>query len=232
MIAIVTSCIKPIEPKDLTKSFVSLEEREQQTVYTLQRLKEIGFELIILADNSDDYDYLRLGLAIDGVKVIHFRQYQFPNKGINEILMLLSVLDEVPTDTPIFKISGRYFPAKGFLPSMDLNTDFKVRGGLKGKVPSISTRAYFVRNKQVYENFLLYSLNEVYSYSYRIVGLRSLLNFIREFFKPSLRTNSHIAIEFACGRVLQKGHFTYERVEKLHIKGQIAGIEGQQLAEE
>ena len=232
MIAIVTSCIKPIQSQDLIKSFVSLEEREQQTAYTLQRLKEIGFKLIILADNSDAYDYSRLGSAIDGVKVVHFRQYQFPNKGINEILMLLSVLDEIPANTSIFKISGRYFPTESFLSNMDLNADFKVRGGFKGKVPTITTRAYFVRNKQIYEDFLLYSLNEVHSYNYRIVGLRSFLNFIKEFFRPSLRATSHIAIEFACGRVLKKGHFTYQQVEKLHIKGQIAGIAGEQLIEE
>jgi hypothetical protein len=232
MIAIVTSCIKPIEPNGLIKSFVSLEERCRQTIYTLQRIKEVGFEQIILADNSDGYDYSQLGPAIDGVKIIQFRQYQFPNKGINEILMLLSALDEIPTNIPIFKISGRYFPTENFLPRMDLSTDFKVRGGFKGKVPTISTRAYFVRNKQIYEDFLLYCLNETYSYNYRIVGFRSLFNFVMEFFRPSLRKESHIAIEFAGGRVLKKGHFTYERVERLHIKGQIAGIKGQQLIEE
>ncbi|MFA6276968.1 MAG: hypothetical protein WC622_09475 [Pedobacter sp.] len=233
MIAIVTSCIHPKEMSTITRSFFSLEERELQTIHTLNRLKEVGFKQIILADNSFDYDFSRLKSAVDNVKIIHLKQYQFLNKSINEILILLAVMDEIPENTKIFKISGRYFPSENFSMEMNQAIDFKVKGfEFDTKKAVITTRGYFVRNKEIYEEFLLYCLNEIYSYPYRVVGLGSLIKFIKEFFSASLKKIPTVSIEFAAARALKKGHYTYELSDNLHIEGQIAGLESKELIKE
>ncbi len=233
MIAIVTSCINPKEMPNLTRSFFSLEEREMQTIHTLKRLKEVGFKQIILADNSFDYDFSKLESVLDEVKVIHLKQYQFINKSINEVLMLLSILDEIPENTKIFKISGRYFPSPNFNMEMSDETDFKVKGfEFETKRAVITTRGYFVRNKVIYEEFLLNCLNEIYSYPYRVVGLGSLFKFIKEFFKPSLKKTTNVSVEFAAARALKMGKFKYTLIDNLNIEGQIAGLESKELIKE
>lgn len=233
MIAIVTSCIHPKEFSNFTRSYFSLPEREEQTIQTLIRLKEVGFKHIILADNSFDYDFSRLGSALEGVQVVHLKQYQFANKSINEILILLSVIDQIPDHMPIFKISGRYFPSENFKFSLSDGFDFAVKGfEFDTKNAVITTRGYFVRNKVLYEDFLLYCLNEIYSYPYRIVGIRSFLRFITEFLKPSLKKISTISVEFAAARTLKNGNFKYELIDTLHIEGQIAGLESKELIKE
>ncbi|WP_316782813.1 hypothetical protein [Pedobacter frigiditerrae] len=233
MIAVVTSCINPKTMSSITRSFFSLEERELQTIQTLKRLKAVGFKQIILADNSYDYDYSKLNDAIENVNIIHLKQYQFANKSINEVLILLSVLDYIPPDTKIFKISGRYFPTDNFKLELNETIDFKIKGfDFSSRRSVVSTRGYFVKDKTVYEEFLLSCLNEIYSYPYRIVGLRSLWIFIKEFFKPSLKTTSFISIEFAAARVLKKGHFKYELTDYLNIEGQIAGLQSKEFIQE
>lgn len=233
MIAVITSCINPKPMSTLTRSFFSLEDRELQTIQTLERLKAVGFKQIILADNSYDYDYSKLNDAIENVNIVHLKQYQFVNKSINEVLILLAILDYIPADTKIFKISGRYFPTDNFKLEMSEEVDFKVKGfDFNGRRPVISTRGYFVKDKIVYEKFLLSCLNEIYSYPYRVVGLRSLGIFFKEFFKPSLRTIPFISIEFAAARVLRKGQFKYELTNYLDIEGQIAGLQSKELIQE
>lgn len=233
MIAIVTSCINPKVFSTFTRSYFSLQEREEQTIHTLIRLKEVGFKHIILADNSFDYDFTKLGSAIECVQVIHLKQYQFSNKSINEILILLSVIDQIPDNMPIFKISGRYFPSENFKFKMGEGVDFIIKGfEFDTRNAVITTRGYFVRNKVLYEDFLLYCLNEIYSYPYRIVGLHSFLIFIKEFFKPNLKKTSTISIEFAAARVLKNGNFKYQLIDTLDIEGQIAGLESKELIKE
>jgi hypothetical protein len=233
MIAVITSCVNPKAIPSATRSFFTLKERELQTINTLEKLKSVGFKKIILADNSDDFDFLKLGSAIDNVQIIRLKQYQFVNKSINEILILLFVLDYIPSDTKIFKISGRYFPTEDFKMEMDESIDFKVKGfDFDSRKPTVSTRGYFIKNKIVYEEFLLSCLNEIYSYPYRIVGLRSFWSFIKEFFSPKLKTVSYISVEFAAARVLKRGSFKYQLTNFLNIKGHIAGLESKELIEE
>jgi len=233
MIAIVSSCIHPKTMKASTRSFFSLADRELQTIKTLEQLKKVGFKQIILVDNSDDYDFSRLKSATENVKVIQLKQYQFANKSINEILMILAILDEIPSGSKIFKISGRYFPTDNFKLDMNEKIDFKVKGfDFQSRRPVISTRAYFIGNKEVYERFLLSCLNEIYSYPYRVVGPRSLWVFIRDFFNPRLRTISTISIEFAAARVLKNGKFKFELTDDLNIEGQIAGLHTKELIKE
>jgi hypothetical protein len=233
MIAIVTSCINPKKIPAITRSYFSLQEREEQTIHTLNRLKEVGFKHIILADNSFEYDFTKLGPVIDNVQVVHLKQYQFLNKSINEILILLSILDQIPENTPIFKISGRYFPSANFKMEMSDGVDFKVKGfEFDTSKAVITTRGYFVRNKAIYEDFLLYCLNEIYSYPYRVVGLGSFTKFIKQFLKPSVKKTTTISVEFAAARAIKQGGFTYELTDNMNIEGQIAGLESKELIKE
>lgn len=83
----------------------------------------------------------------------------------------------------------RYFPTGDFKLEMSDAVNFKIKGfDFESRKPVISARVYFVRNKIIYKEFLLACLNEIYSYAYRIVGLRSLWKFITDFFKPKLKT--------------------------------------------
>ena len=162
MIAIVTSCINPGKPSNLQKSFFSLEEREIQTIFTLKSLQRVGFSKIIIVDNSTAYDFTKIKAAVNDIEVVQLHQHQFENKGINELLMLLSTIELLPDHTPIFKISGRYYPNENFVLEIDKNVDFKFKSyQFLTKRGTISTRGYFVKDKMIFENFLTQTLSEV-----------------------------------------------------------------------
>ncbi len=228
MIALISSCIKPFNPANGTvKSFVNFDDRLKQTIYTIETLNTYPFSEIYLLDNSHDYDYAELvGLAGNKLKIVNFKQYQFTNKGINELLMLLAIVDELPDNEPIFKISGRYYPNQYFNCAIADGYDFKiVANDLYSKKGTISTRAYFVANKNIYKEFLLKCLNEVFIYPQRIVGIRSVLNTIKQLLKPSTPTQSNTSIEFASARVLKSGKYKLQFTDKMGIEGKIAGFE-------
>lgn len=233
MIAIVTSCIHPIQQDNLIVSSVSIPEREIQTIKSLIELKKIGFRKIILLDNSvSTYDYAKIKCSTDDLQIISFRQYQFKNKGINELLMLLAVLEEIPDDELIFKISGRYYPTTGFSTAFNSSYDFKIKAyNYHHRTGSISTRAYFVKNKVIYKEFLLKVLNEIFLYPQRIVGMRSLFAQISAILKPN-SPKLNISIEFAGARILKKNRYKVELAEKIGIEGIIAGANKYELIQE
>ncbi|HVV54562.1 MAG TPA: hypothetical protein VHC47_04530, partial [Mucilaginibacter sp.] len=143
MIAVVSSTIKPPVKPGKSVSRYSFEDRLEQTRLTLTRLKEHGFTDIFLADNSPGLDQRELESLLKGfqnMKAYHISQYQFENKGINELLMLLYLTEVIPADQEIFKISGRYYPIDGFQkPEFE---DFAVKGyNYQARKGTISTRA-------------------------------------------------------------------------------------------
>lgn len=224
MIAVITSCIHPKQSENI-RSFVPIRERIEQTLYSIERLKAIGFKQIIIVDNSYEIDFNSILSIHNDIKLIHVRQYQFSNKGINELLMLLTSLDEIPDDTPIFKISGRYYPNELFNSEFNSEFDFKVRSyNFHEKRGTISTRGYFVKNKEIYEDFLLKMLNEVFVYQSRIVGWRSLKIQLKNIFYPIFSEKSNISIEFAGARILKNSDYKIELVETMGIQGQVAGF--------
>ncbi len=228
MIAIVTSCIRPPEKVDgQTRNFVPVAEREEQTIRTISRLIDLGISRIILADNSEEYDFSRLRVLFpEKLEIASIRQYQFKNKGINELLLLLAVLPRVPADTPILKISGRYYPNTHFVPAMDENADLKVKAFfLERRTGLISTRAYMVRNKAVYEPFLLDCLNELFVYPYRVVGLKSAWKWLREVLSPGATQPLNTSVEFAAARVIKQRKLRCQQVARMGIQGTIAGFE-------
>ncbi|MBB2144099.1 hypothetical protein GM921_01255 [Pedobacter sp. LMG 31464] len=226
MIAIVTSCIHPKQLSSNSRSFVPLKQRIEQTLYTLERLKATGFKQIILIDNSYEVDFNSIKLIHNDVKILHIQQYQFTNKGINELLMLLTILDEIPKDTPIFKISGRYFPNESFNFEFNAEYDFKLRTyNFFKRRGTISTRGYFVKNKEIYEDFLLKTLNEAFIYQSRFVGWRSSILQLKNIFFPIFSKKLNTSIEFAAVRVLKNSNYKLELIDTIGIEGQIAGFE-------
>jgi len=227
MITLISSCIDPFSPVDETiKSFITFNERLEQTTNTIKVLNTYPLNRLYLLDNSYNYDCSELAnLFSEKLKIVNFKQYQFTNKGINELLMLLGVVDDLPDNEAIFKISGRYLPNKHFDCNIAAGYDFKIiASDFYSKKGTMSTRAYFVANKKIYKEFLLKCLNEVFVYPQRIVGIRSALNSIKQILKPVSATQSNTSIEFASARVLKAGKYKIQFTDRMGIEGKIAGF--------
>ncbi|MBS1525977.1 MAG: hypothetical protein JST19_10040, partial [Bacteroidetes bacterium] len=221
MIAVVSSTIKPLLEGSRT-SFYSFEERLEQTKLTLTRLKECGFKEIFVADNSPQLEQQQLQELLKdfkNVRAFHISQYQFKNKGVNELLMLLYLTGFLPHNEPIFKISGRYYPSEDF--SKPAFEDFAVKPyQLKTRKGTMSTRAYWVKDADTLNRFLLETLAEVYAYPERIVGAGS---FFRQLFgKKSGSGQLNISIEFAAANVLKHGGYKVNLLDHIGIMGLIA----------
>ena len=222
MIAVVTSTLKPLNQNGKSFSFYSFEERLEQTKKTLSGLNDAGFDKIFLIDNSPGLDQLQLQNLLKDfttVTVHHIRQYQFINKGINELLMLLYMVEFLPVDQAIFKISGRYYPSAGFQkPDFD---DFALRSYHYSKrTGTVSTRAYWIKNAAVFHTFLLRCLNEIFAYPERIVGIKSLF---RVLFTKRHNEPLNISIEFAAANVLKTNYYQIKLLDHIGIEGLIAG---------
>ncbi|HVW15746.1 MAG TPA: hypothetical protein VHB54_18085 [Mucilaginibacter sp.] len=224
MIAVVSSTIKPLTESQRT-SFYSFEERLEQTKKTLVRLQECGFKEIYLADNSPELDQQQLQDLLSGFKTLrpfHVRLYQFANKGVSELMMLLYLTGLLPREQAIFKISGRYYPTADFKkPAFE---DFAVKGyHFPKRTGTISTRAYWVKDSDTFHRFLLQTLAEVYAYPERIVGVGS---FFRQVFgKKKEAGQLNISIEFAAANVLKQGAFKINLLDNLGIEGLVAGAD-------
>lgn len=222
MIAIVSSTIGPLISEKV-KSLYNSEERLRQTKVTLKRLRECGFDDIYLVDNSPLLDQPQLQqLLIDfpEVKAFHLRQYQFINKGLNELMMMLFLTGQVPAGQNIFKISGRYYPVEGFK-KPDF-VDFAVKQHQHaGGITSVATRAYWVKDAATLERFLLWCLDELFAYPERIVGLKSLYN--KLFVKKDPDNPLNISIEFAFANILKAGNYKVTLPDNMGIEGQLAG---------
>ncbi|MEB0260638.1 MULTISPECIES: hypothetical protein [unclassified Mucilaginibacter] len=226
MIAIVSSTIKPLTGPQQSKSFYTYEQRVEQTKFTLLRLRECGFTKIFLIDNSPLLDKEQIQKLLTGfpeVEVHHLLQYQFKNKGINELLLLLYLIEYLPANQPVFKISGRYYPTQDFKKPDFADLAVKKYHHSRNN-NSISTRGYWVKDADTLHRFLTDCLYEHFVYSERIVGLGSL---IRVLFRKKDKNTPHfsISIEFAAERVLRKGDYDVTFIDKIGIEGLIAGAE-------
>jgi len=233
MIAVVSSTIQPSIKDPRVINRYTYKERLNQTIETVDKLVDSGFRAIFLVDNSPELDTPRLKEILNGfplVQPFHIRQFQFGNKGINELLMLLFLTDFLPQNETIFKISGRYYPITGFVkPEFQ---DFACKGyQFTNKNGIISTRGYWVKNSAIYQQFLMACLEEVFAYPERIVGPRSVM---RVFFKK-MRDSDHrfgISIEFAAANVLKSAAFDVTFVTQLGIEGLVAGSNYEEIIRE
>jgi len=230
MIAVITSTITPLA----SFSYFSPQDRLDQTIVTIEKLYEVGFKQVFLIDNSSqDIKKHYLESKYPYLKVWHQEQYAFANKGLNEALLLLNNIHRLPENTSIFKISGRYYPSNAFqLHPMAKETDFIGLGkNFNTRVPWLSTRAYFVKNKTILEEILVLSIEEMISYSKGIHGIRSFGKAIKLIFLKKIGTSFQLSLETAFGMIIRQ-KLNFKLVDKLNIEGFIAGSKHQDFITE
>ncbi|MGI4019960.1 MAG: hypothetical protein ACRYFA_00495 [Janthinobacterium lividum] len=225
MIAIISSTIKPLVQINHKRSFYTFLKRLEQTKQTLDQLVACAFTSIFLIDNSPSLNQLQLQqLLVDfpQVQVHHIQQYQFNNKGINELLMLLYVVKYLPLNQNIFKISGRYYPTASF--EKPKFADFAVKGyQYKKRTGTISTRGYWVKDAEILQPFLLSCLAEIFAYPERITGIRSLYVKLQKILLNKQVTPLNISIEFAAANVLKNHNYRVSFLSNIGIAGLVAG---------
>ncbi|MFD0795039.1 hypothetical protein ACFQZX_15565 [Mucilaginibacter litoreus] len=220
-----------MKPSKIYSAF-SDDERYEQTIHTIKALFNKGFTEVILIDNSTtSIDLEKLKRDSDQqLKAYHTPQYSFNNKGLNEALLILNHIDKLPESSPVFKISGRYYPNELFnlkdLPLMN-NFDFiGVGEGFNQRVSYFSTRAYFVRNKQVLEQTLVLAIEEMLSYHKGVYGPVSLFKLAKSLFKKSLGASYQLSLEQAIAFILKEKK-NFKLLHKINIDGAVAGFNQQ-----
>jgi hypothetical protein len=187
MIAVVSSCIAPsaLPSHDGARTTLAPEVRLEQTQATLASLRAFGVRDIFVADNSAG-GWLELrAAALAPARVRHFAQPPIRNKGIGELWLLLGLLDELPADEPILKISGRYRIGPASRLTLPAGHDVAGRVYTHGRTATLSTRCYLVRNRDVAGRLWLRALDEIYAEHARIRGPRSLWRIARDSLFPA-----------------------------------------------
>lgn len=225
MIALITSTLRPTS----IYSVFSDQERYDQTIITIKKLAQKGFDKIYLVDNSiNPIDQKKIIADSEkAVKVFNTPQYSFENKGLNEALLILNNLHHLPSATPVFKISARYVPTDNFSLDVAANIDsydfIGVGENFGARISAFSTRAYFVKNKAVLEEMLTIAVEEMISYHKGIYGPGSALTFIQSIFKTKLGSPFQLSIEQAFARIMKKRN-NYLLIDRINIEGTLAGF--------
>jgi hypothetical protein len=229
IIAVISSTIYPPNSPthDGQRTWSCPKSRIEQTQKTIESLLHLGISEIYLADNSGENWIVNSEKFFEPAKVYVFKHYQYKNKGISELYLLLSILDFLPSNTSILKISGRYTLNKNIASELG-DADLAVKIYNYNFLNSaISTRCYLVKNKDIYAFFLKRTLREIYAYPSRIVGLRSLL----KIFYNSLFVSQDDypyedprgSIESAAARAIKIFNYRVNKIETLSINGFIGG---------
>jgi hypothetical protein len=228
LIAVISSTIyPPASPMyDGKRSVISPDERLSQTQDTVKSLVNLGFSDIYICDNSGDNWVTGTEEELTPAKVHIFNAHQYNNKGISELYLLLKILNYIPSNQPILKISGRYTLSKNILNELG-DSDLGVKIYNHPRNSSMSTRCYCVKNKDIYSVFLHRVLNEVYGYSSRIVGPRSLKRIIHNSIFPTRDSYRYDdpthSIESASAWVLRNFNYKTAKFDVLGVEGFIAG---------
>jgi len=211
---------------------ISAEERLEQTRKTITSLLDAGIEDIYLADNSGEEWVAQTESYLRPSKVFVYNQHQFKNKGISEIYLLMTVLKHLPADTPVLKISGRYYLKNNLcfdLEGADLAAKFIPYSRTQ---QWMSTRCYLVKDKNIYEQFLKAVLRNLYGYQAKIVGPGSMLRILRNSLFPRLDDMPYddpiLPIEVVAAGVLKSSAYLVKKVDVLGIEG-ITGDQARQL---
>lgn len=227
MIALITSTLIP---NTNSYSYFTNETRIEQTKKTLISLQKLNFESIFILDNSTIKTDLAMltneFIDVSKIKFYHNYQYSFKNKGLNEALLILNNLAKLPKNQSVFKISGRYYPTDSFkiidftdfsrVSFIGKGYDFEQRNG------TISTRAYAIKDTQVLEEMLTLSIEDMLSYSSKIVGFKSLYAAVKNCYKKKIGCDFQISIEHSFARILKK-KYKSKQIDSLNIEGFIAG---------
>jgi hypothetical protein len=229
MIALISSTIYPLDPTEdtLYRGSVSHRQRLQQTIDTVNSLVRLNFQEIYLFDNSGFNWNVENESLLYPAKIIKFNSFQFTNKGLSEIYMLLSGLSVLPENTAIFKISGRYTLQTKIDENILKTYDFA--GKICHQSASISTRGYYIKNKKTLELTLLSALNYIYSYPSKVVGPRSLKRIIKNAFFLNLKGQTFydptLSVEWGMYKALT-ANFKVANLDKLFLQGISAGPSG------
>jgi hypothetical protein len=228
MVVVITSTIfPPVSNSGDIRSVFSPAERLDQTKGTIKSLLDCGYNEIYLFDNSGSYWVKDTEAELFPAKVFVFNQHQYKNKGISETLMLVDGLEHLPEGTQIMKISGRYKLSKH--QDTDMN-DFDIAARFsthKFKYfttrITMATRCYLVRDKSVYQTYLSAMLEEIYSYSSKIVGIGSLKRFLNNQFSPKKNKydffDPALSVEAASVRVIKKLKLKIYNIKKIGLSG-------------
>ena len=225
MIAVVSSCVAPssLPSHDGARTTLTPEVRLQHTRSTVDSLLALGVKEIFIADNSAGSWLLDRAAELAPAKVIPFAQPPIRNKGIGEMWLLLGVLPHLPENEPILKISGRY--RVGPATELKLRDQDDVAGKvyLHGRVRSLSTRCYLVRNRAVATRLWERTLDEMYAESARIHGPRSLLRILKSSFRPQRDTLRYgdptAAVETAIYNAIRYLPLRLHEVAHLDVEG-------------
>jgi len=219
MVALITSTLIPTS----VYSFYTPIERLNQTINTIQKLRNAGFSDIYICDNSiKDINNKELYKAYESIKIFCTPQYSFENKSINEALLILNNSHHLPQKTPIFKISARYYPTPPFekdIYYLHKHKDFVGIGyNFDKKIAGFSTKAYFVKDIDVLTSTLVKAIEDMISYSKGIHGFKSGINSIKEIFHAHIGVNYQLSIEQSFARILKQSN-NYYLLNKMNIEG-------------
>lgn len=226
MIAAITSTIFPenLSSNGTLRNVLSPAERLQQTLQTIESLKLFGFDQIFLFDNSGDKWESSIDSNFAEINLVKVDTYQFANKGINEVLLLLQNLKFMPENVPILKISGRYRLLWDIKPELD-GYDLAVRyfKTTAGRF-TMHTSCYLIKNKNTYERLLKASLEEHYAEHARVQNKQALTRFVRNNLlkKGTNFSDPPLPIEFAFASAVRLCNLKYKSIQKNICEG-IAG---------
>ena len=224
MIALVSSTIFPpdLEVHGGTRTWLTGEQRLQQTRATVASLVAVGAREIVVADNSAERWLAGSEADLWPARVLRLSTPQFRNKGISELFLLRSALPVLPDGEPILKLSGRYRLTRD--PSQELSGEDVVgRVERRRRQWLLSTRCYAVRDRATYARLLDLGLRELYAQATRIVGPRSLLRIIRNSLQPDGDEYPYddppVSIESVFGVLMRRGRFRFRALERLGVEG-------------
>ena len=203
------------------------ELRLEQTKATVNSLVQLGYETIYIADNSGPNWRAGTEECLAPATVLRFDHLQFSNKGISELYLLQAALPQLPPNTRIIKVSGRYVLKRRLHQELG-SADFLFKLYKRFRNRSyVSTVAYVVRDKAIYEIFVEQSLRELFAYAVRVVGFRSLFRIVRNSVAPQYDHYPYhdpgTSVELAMWRVLRIHRYRVLYIDQLGIEG-ISGV--------
>lgn len=220
MIAIITSTIFPATATATTnyKGSIDYQDRLTQTIKTIKSLIDLQFSEIYLFDNSGFNWDTTVETQLSPAKIIKFNMFQFDNKGLSELYMLLHGLSIIPKNKPILKISGRYILEQKVADEVLNEVDFAGKFNLD----TISTRAYYFSTKEIMQNVLYVAVNNMYSYKHKIVGFRSLFKVMQNAFFNNGQSSFYdttISIERGMFNAIKKLKLKTHHMPIIHVNG-------------
>lgn len=229
MNAIITSTIIPNLQNyyDVKKIAFNPEERILQTINTIDSLLKNGVKKILLVDNSHakiSEEYISL---LNPAIVTQIKHPIFQNRGISELWMLLSMVEQVPDDEALIKISGRYYLDDNSIYAGLNRQEYDIVGSVskQSKISQLSTRSYYVKNGMIAKELWKRTLSEMYGYQSYVVGIRSMIrifkNSILKMYDNYDYADPRVGIEHAIFAAAKKMNLKIHSPSNVGLRGAI-----------